>query len=190
MTAEDAPEGTAVGPWRRHRRDVAYENAWVTVYHDAVTRPDGQPGIYGVVHFANIAVGVVAIDAEDRVALVGQHRYTLDAISWEIPEGGSPRSEDPLDGAKRELLEETGVEARDWRLIGRYHLSNSVSDEEAFLYVATGLVLGTASLDGTEADLTVRWVPFADAMAMLANGEITDAMSGLGLLHVALARRG
>jgi ADP-ribose pyrophosphatase len=190
--SEEAPtsEGTTVGPWRRHRRAVAYENAWVTVYHDEVTRPDGQPGIYGVVHFANTAVGVVAIDAQDRVALVGQHRYTLDAGSWEIPEGGSPREEDPLAGAQRELLEETGVEAREWRLIGRYHLSNSVSDEEAFLYLATDLVQGEAALDGTEADLTARWVPFAEVMAMVARGEITDAMSVLALQHVALERGG
>lgn len=184
-----ASEGTAVGPWRRHSRDVAYENPWVTVYHDAVTRPDGQPGIYGVVHFANVAVGVVAIDADDRVALVGQHRYPLDEPSWEIPEGGSPRAEDgPLAGARRELLEETGVEAREWRLLGRYHLSNSVSDEVALLYVATDLVLGEAALDGSEADLTVRWVPFAEVMAMVARGEITDAMSVLGLQRIALER--
>ena len=186
--AASGSEGTVVGPWRRHGRDVAYENPWVTVYHDAVTRPDGKPGIYGVVHFANVAVGVVAIDPEDRVALVGQHRYTLDVMSWEIPEGGSPRNEDPLAGAKRELLEETGVEAADWRLIGRYHLSNSVSDEEAFLYVATELVQGEAALDGSEADLTVRWVPFAETMAMIARREITDAMSVLALQHVALER--
>lgn len=177
---------TAVGPWRRHERRVAYENAWVTVYHDAVTRPDGNAGVYGVVHFANLAVGVVALDERDRVALVGQHRYTLDSLSWEIPEGGSPRGEDSLMGAQRELREETGVEARTWRPIGRYHLSNSVSDEEAILYLATDLVQGESSLDGSEADLTVRWVPFAEALAMVERGEITDAMSVLGLQAVAL----
>ena len=182
------PDGTAVGPWRRLSRTVAYENPWVTVYHDEVARPDGQPGIYGVVHFANTAVGVLAIDAEDRVALVGQHRYTLDTSSWELPEGGSPAGEDPLDGAKRELLEEAGVRARHWRLLGRYHLSNSVSDEEAFMFLATGLELGEASLDGTEADLTVRWVPFAEVMSMVDRGEITDAMSVLALQKVAIDR--
>jgi 8-oxo-dGTP pyrophosphatase MutT (NUDIX family) len=181
-------QGTPVGPWRRHRRAIAYENAWVTVYHDEVTRPDGQPGIYGVVHFANTAVGVVAIDDHDRVALVGQHRYTLDSSSWELPEGGSPQGEDPLDGAKRELREEAGVTARDWRLLGRYHLSNSVSDEEAFMYLATDLVLGQASPDGSEADISVRWLPFGDVMAMVERGEITDAMSVLALQKVALDR--
>ncbi|HUG53869.1 MAG TPA: NUDIX hydrolase, partial [Vicinamibacteria bacterium] len=105
---------------------MAYANDWVTVYHDAVTRPDGSAGIYGVVHFAALAVGVVAIDDADRVALVGQHRYTLDEMSWEIPEGGSPPDEDSLEGARRELREETGIEARTWSRIGRFHLSNSV----------------------------------------------------------------
>ena len=90
------------GPWTRHSRRVAYENAWVTVWHDQVTRPDGSPGIYGVIHFANLAAGALAIDDDDHVLLVGQHRYTLDAYSWEIPEGGVPDGETALEGAKRE----------------------------------------------------------------------------------------
>ncbi|CAN5484785.1 hypothetical protein BH24CHL9_BH24CHL9_06510 [soil metagenome] len=178
----------AVGPWQRHERRVAYENAWVTGYHDAVTRPDGSAGIYGVVHFAALAVGVVALDDADRVALVGQHRYTLDEMSWEIPEGGSPADEDSLEGARRELREETGVEARTWHRIGRYHLSNSVSDEEAILFLATDLEPGEPRLEGSEADLTMRWVPFEEALAMIRRGEITDAMSVLALQALALSR--
>ena len=96
---------------RRSAGAIAYENPWITVWHDEVDRPDGSPGIYGVVHFANLAAGVVAIDDEDRTVLVGQHRYTLDEWSWEIPEGGVPDGETPLEGAQRELREETGVEA-------------------------------------------------------------------------------
>lgn len=175
------------GPWTRHRRRTAYENPWVTVWHDEVTRPDGGPGIYGVVHFANLAVGVVALDDEDRVILVGQHRYTLDAYSWEIPEGGVPVGETPLEGAKRELREETGLDAGEWREIGRSHLSNSISDEAAVLYLATGLSAGVATPDGTEA-LEVRWVPFEEALAMTLDGRITDALSILGIWRVALDR--
>ena len=115
----------------RHRRTVGYRNPWLTVWHDEVTRPDGEPGIYGVVHFRNTAVGVVAIDDQDRVALVGQHRYAFDTYHWEIPEGGSPLEEDSLEGARRELLEETGLSARSWREIGRWELSNSDTDEAA-----------------------------------------------------------
>jgi 8-oxo-dGTP pyrophosphatase MutT (NUDIX family) len=179
--------GESVGPWRRRTRRVAYENAWVTIFHDEVTRPDGGAGIYGVVHFANVAVGIVAVDHEDRVALVGQHRYTLDALSWEIPEGGCPKDEDPLDGAKRELREETGAEAAAWRELCRVHLSNSVSDETGVLYLATDLTHGQPEPEGTE-ELELRWVHFAEALSMVRRGEITDAMSVLALQWVGLER--
>jgi len=143
------------------------------------------------VHFANVAVGVVAIDDRDRVALVGQHRYPFDALSWEIPEGGSPHAEDPLEGARRELLEETGLSARSWREIARYQLSNSVSDEAAVVYLATDLEQGTAQPEGSE-ELAFRWLPFDEVMAMVGSGEISDALSVLPLQALALerARRG
>lgn len=174
-------------PWRRRSRRVAYENEWITVFHDEVTRPDGQAGIYGVVHFANLAVGIVAIDHADRVALVGQFRYTLDAYSWEVPEGGVPPDEDPLEGARRELREETGVEAAEWHELGRIHLSNSISDEAAVAYLATGLTTGTPTPDGTE-ELEVRWVPFDETLEMIRDGRITDVLSMVALQRVALDR--
>jgi 8-oxo-dGTP pyrophosphatase MutT (NUDIX family) len=174
-------------PWVRHSRRTAYENAWMTVWHDDVTRPDGQPGIYGVVHFRNLAVGVVALDDQDQVVLVGQYRYTLDAWSWEIPEGGVPPGEDPLEGARRELREETGLEAATWHELARVHLSNSVSDEAGILYLATGLTQGVASPEGTEA-LELGRVPFAEALAMTLDGRITDALSVVALQRISLAR--
>ena len=174
-------------PWRRRSRRTAYENAWITVWHDEVTRPDGRPGIYGVVHFGNLAVGVVAIDGDDQVVLVGQDRYTLDAWSWEIPEGGVPPTEDPVEGARRELREETGFEAAEWREIGRVHLSNSVTDEAGILYLATGLTAGQATPDGTEA-IEVRLVPFDEALAMTLDGRITDILSVAAIQRVALER--
>jgi 8-oxo-dGTP pyrophosphatase MutT (NUDIX family) len=180
-------DGRRESPWRRRSRDVAYENQWITVWHDDVTRPDGGPGIYGVVHFRSVAVGVVPIDDSDQVTLVGQYRYTLDAWSWEIPEGGVPFGEDPLDGARRELREETGIEAAVWQEIGRFHLSNSISDEAAVAYIATGLTRGEPSPDETEA-LEVRQVTFDEALAMTLDGRITDALSVLALQRVGLAR--
>jgi 8-oxo-dGTP pyrophosphatase MutT (NUDIX family) len=184
VTIED--ERTS-GPWLRRSRTVAYQNPWVTVWHDEVTRPDGEPGIYGVVHFANLAAGAVVLDADDRLLLVGQHRYVLDAYSWEIPEGGVPDTESALEGARRELREETGVEASEWHELARLHLSNSVSDESAVLFLATGVTHGVAEPDGTE-DLAVRWVPFAEALAMTLDGRITDAMSVVAIQRVALGR--
>jgi 8-oxo-dGTP pyrophosphatase MutT (NUDIX family) len=175
------------GPWTRRARRVAYENPWITVWHDEVTRPDGSPGIYGVVHFRNAASGVVVLDEADQVLLVGQHRYTLDAYSWEIPEGGVAPDEDPLDGIRRELREETGMEARDWRAIGSYALSNSITDELGLLWLATGLSQGQAAPEPTE-DLAVRWVPFDEAVQMTLDGRISDAVSIMGIQRVALDR--
>ena len=186
MTQTDRA-ATPNGPWLRHSRRTAYENPWITVWHDEVSRPDGSPGIYGLVHFANLAAGVVVLDEADRVLLVGQHRYTLGEQSWEIPEGGVPAGETPIDGMKRELREETGVEASEWRELVRLHLSNSVTDEAGVLYLAGGLSHGTSQPEPTER-IEVRWVPFDEALAMTADGRITDAMSLVGLQRVALDR--
>jgi 8-oxo-dGTP pyrophosphatase MutT (NUDIX family) len=176
-----------IGPWTRRSRAVAYENPWITIWHDEVARPDGSPGIYGVVHFANLAAGAVVLDDDDRVLLVGQHRYTLDSYSWEIPEGGVPAGESALDGARRELREETGVEADHWREITRFHLSNSISDEAGVLFAARATSRGVASPEPSE-DLAIRWLPFDEALAMTTDGRITDAMTILGLQRIALER--
>lgn len=181
------PPGRAPNPWSRLSRKLAYENAWIQVFHDEVLRPDGKPGIYGVMHPRTHAVGVVALDERDRVLLVGQYRYTLDRYSWEIPEGGVPFDEDPLEGARRELREETGIEAVNWRELGRVHLSNSITDEAGVAYLATGLSDGVASPDGTE-EIEIRRVPFDEALAMTRDGRITDLLSVVALQQVALDR--
>lgn len=181
-------EGAGANPWQRLTRRVAYENPWITIFHDEVRRPDGQPGIYGVVHFAGPALGVVAFDELDRVLLVGQYRYTLDAYSWEIPEGAGQTDETPLEGAQRELSEETGFHAARWRQLGRSALSNSVTDETATLFVATDLTAGPADPEGTEA-LAVRWVPFDEVLTMCLDGRILDAMTQIAVQRLALERR-
>jgi 8-oxo-dGTP pyrophosphatase MutT (NUDIX family) len=187
MTDSDYELAERIGPWTRRSRHVAYDNPWITVWHDEVARPDGGPGIYGVVHFANRAVGAVILDEDDRVLLVGQHRYTLDRYSWEIPEGGVPDGESPLDGARREVREETGVEADGWREIVRFDLSNSIGDETGVIFAARATGRGLASPEPSEA-IAIRWVPFDEALAMTADGRITDAMTILGLQRIALDR--
>jgi 8-oxo-dGTP pyrophosphatase MutT (NUDIX family) len=177
------PDGTE-NPWQIVSSNRVYDNPWITVREDQVLRPDGQPGIYGVVHYKNIAVGVLAIE-EDHVYLVGQYRYPLERYSWEIPEGGCPEGEEPLRAAQRELREETGLEARRWQRLGEAYLSNSVADEYAVWFLATGLVPGEVRPEGTER-LSVRRVPLREALAMALDGEITDALSILALMSYAL----
>ena len=176
-------------PWTTTESRPVYENPWIIVREDRVIRPDGLPGIYGVVHYRNKAVGVLPVDRDGSVWLVGQHRYPLDQYSWEIPEGGGPEGEDPLETARRELEEETGLVADRVEPIGRAHLSNSVSDELAYLYRATGLTRGQSRPEGTER-LQVRRFAWPEAWSMLQDGRITDAMSVIALLREALRRSG
>jgi 8-oxo-dGTP pyrophosphatase MutT (NUDIX family) len=174
-------------PWVRRSRSTAYENPWIVVHHDEVTRPDGSAGVYGVVHFRSRAVAVVVLDERDRVLLVGQYRYTLDRYSWEIPEGGSPFDEDPLAGIQRELAEETGYTADTWRALLHFTVSNSVTDEGGIAFVATDLTPGRARPDATE-DLVTRWVSFDEAIAMVASGEIHDVITQAALLALSRER--
>ncbi|HWA34619.1 MAG TPA: NUDIX hydrolase, partial [Cyclobacteriaceae bacterium] len=122
-------------PWTTLSSQQKYDNAWINVTEFQVINPGGKPGIYGKVHFKNKAIGIIALDRDRNTWLVGQHRYTLDEWSWEIPEGGGPLSVPVLESAKRELKEETGLEAKKWTQLLRTHLSNSVSDEEGFLFL-------------------------------------------------------
>lgn len=175
-------------PWTTLARREIYENPWIKVREDRVIRPDGTEGIYGVVEFHNKAVGVLPVDDEGNVWLVGQYRYPIDRYSWEIPEGGCHRGESPEDAARRELREETGLVAGNLERIAVSHLSNSVSDEEAIVFRATGLVPGPSAPEGTER-LRVIHVPWDEAWRLLNEGHITDSMSVIALLHEALRRR-
>ena len=174
----------AENPWKTLSSRVVYDNAWIRVREDQVIRPDGRPGIYGVVHYKNIAVGVVPVDGDGSIHLVGQYRYALNRYSWEIPEGGCPEGEDPLSTAKRELAEETGFTAQNWRLLGEADLSNSVSDETAVFFLATELTAGEAEPEGSEV-FQRKKVSLAEALEMIDDSSITDALSILALLHYA-----
>lgn len=173
-------------PWRTLASREVYDNAWINVREDAVIRPDGEQGIYGVVHFKNIAIGILAIEGE-FIYLVGQYRYPLNRYSWEIPEGGCLEGEEPLAAAQRELEEETGLRAARWEKMGEAHLSNSVSDERAIWFLATELTQGKHSPEGTE-QLEVRRVTFPQASAMARTGEMTDALSLLAIMQYEIAK--
>ena len=171
--------------WITLSSDEKYDNPWINVTEYQVTNPGGKPGIYGKVHFKNKAIGIIALDDHQNTWLVGQHRYVLDEWSWEIPEGGGPLNIDILGSAKRELKEETGLTAQRWTQIQRVHLSNSVSDEEGFIFLAERLTEGTKELEDTEADMKVWKLPFTEALNMVLDGRITDSLSVMGMLKVA-----
>ncbi len=175
-------------PWTTLEARDVYDNTWINLTEYQVINPSGKGGIYGKVHFKNKAVGIVPVDEQGFTYLVGQYRYTLNAWSWEIPEGGSAIGTDPLDSAKRELREETGLSASQWTVLQTVHLSNSVSDEEGIIYLAEGLQSGEAALEDTEADLKVWRLPLAEAQQMVEGGKITDSLSVIGILRVSAMR--
>lgn len=174
-------------PWKILDQQAVYENPWIQITEFRVLNPSGGPGIYGKVHFKNLAVGVIPLDAAFNIYLVGQYRFVLNQYSWEIPEGGAAKDEDPLTAAKRELLEETGLLAKNWEKILTMHLSNSVSDELAVIYLARELEQRQPMPEETEA-LTIKKVPFDEAVNMLESGSITDSMSVAAIQQVQLLR--
>jgi len=178
----DSPKGN---PWKTLKIREVYENPWIKVTHREVINPSGNEGIYGLVHFKNLAIGIVPLDEMGNTWLVGQYRYTLGQYSWEIPEGGCPLGTDPLDSAKRELREETGITARHWQHILDLHVSNSVTDEAGMAYLARKLTFGESEPEETE-ELRVRKLKLDEALEMVYRGAITDVLSQVALLRVKL----
>lgn len=179
-----------VNPWQTLATKTVYNNPWISVREDQVINPKGGRGIYGVVHMKNKAIGIIPLDAAGNTYLIGQYRYALNEYSWEIPMGGGLLALDLLESAKRELKEETGFTARRWTKIARLHTSNSVTDEEGFVFLAEDLEAGATEFEETE-DLIIKKIPLAEAVAMVMDNQITDCISVAGLLkaHKILTER-
>lgn len=173
----------SANPWTTTKSKLMYDNAWIRVTEHEVIHPNGDPGIYGVVHMKHVATGIVPVDAEGCTWLVGQWRYPLADYSWEIPEGGAAEGEDPLVGAQRELLEETGLAAGEWTPLHTVHTSNSVTDELAELYLARDLRQVSEPNPEASEELRLRRLPLAEAVEMVHAGQISDAVSVVGLLR-------
>ena len=170
-------------PWTILSSDIKYDNPWIKVYEHKVINPSGGQGIYGVVSPKNYAIGIVPLDEAYNTWLVGQFRFSIDQYSWEIPEGGGPKDEDPLDSAKRELLEETGIKAGKWQKIMHGYTSNSILDEMGIIFVAQELSFGEAAPTETEL-LEVKKLPFSEVVEMALRGEITDVLALAGIFKV------
>ena len=187
--AEDRDDGAPAwlhprGPkWRVESQRPVHDNPWTALTHYKAVAPTGAPADYYLIHFKNVAVGVLPLHEDGAVTLVGQWRFPFGTYSWELPEGGSPAPEHPLDGARRELREEAGLEAAQWRHILTLQLSNASSDEIAHGYLATGLSAVPHAPDPTEALAVVR-VPFREALDAAAAGRIQDAITVAMLLRL------
>lgn len=168
-------------PWITNSSEMVYESPWIKVTKHDVLNPAGNPATYSIVHFKGLAIGVLPLDNELNTWLVGQWRYPVNEYSWEIPEGGGALNIDPVESAKRELKEETGIVAKNYKEIMRMHLSNSATDELAIVYVATGLTFEESEPEESEV-LQLKKIPLSEAYEWVMNGKITDAITVAAIL--------
>lgn len=171
-------------PWTVLAQKTVHETAWIRIEHHDVITPSGTDGIYTCVDFKHWAIGIVPIDEDGNTYIVGQYRFPLEEYSWEIPEGGGAKQVPPLASAQRELLEETGITAANWELIYEFNTSNSVTNERAFVFLATGLRFGEPEPDETE-QLALKKIPFTELLAMVYRNEIKDSLTIIAVLIAA-----
>lgn len=169
-------------PWTCLHSKEVYQNNWIKVHHQDVIDPSGKEGIYGIVEFKSLAAGIIPLDQHYNTWIVGQYRYPLKKYSWEIPEGGV-HFDKPLEGAKRELLEETGISANQWTAILDMDLSNSATTETAKIYVAQELSFSEATPESTE-QLLIKKIPFKELFQMVISGQCTDSLTVAGVLKL------
>jgi 8-oxo-dGTP pyrophosphatase MutT (NUDIX family) len=176
---DDPPWDDGAGrppPWSDHGERLLFENPWLRLTEHKATAPTGVPADYVVMRPAALAVGVLPLHGDGTVTLVGQHRFALTTWSWEMPEGGAHPHEDPQTAAARELAEEAGLAARDWREVLRLDMSNSVTDERAVAFLAWNLDPVPCAPDPTEAFRVAR-VPFLSLIEAIAAGQVRDAFT-------------
>ena len=174
---------TTSNPWKVKSSKKIFENPWLTLREDEVINPGNGLSHYGKINFKNLAIGIIPLDENNNTWLIGQYRYVPDCYSWEIPMGGGPLDIDPLESAKRELKEETGLLAEEWQELMKLHTSNSVTDERGLIYVARNLTQGETEFEETE-ELLIQKLPLEEAIERVMCGEITDAISVAGLLRL------
>lgn len=186
---EPLPLPAKPDPYEVRSREAFYDCPWIRIRKDQFHHRAGAEGTYTVVGFHRSACGVLALDEQDRVVLVGQWRYPLERYSWELPEGGGEPDESPFDAMRRELAEEAGLQARIWEPLLYFNPSNSTTDEEAFLFLATGLTPAEGEAEADE-ELALHREPFADCLRRVMSGEIADSLTVVALLALQAKRAG
>ena len=169
-------------PWTVKSVTRPFENEWLVIDRYAVIHPGGAEGFYSVVRPRRIAVGVLPIEPDGMVHLVGQWRFPLGRYSWEMPEGGAEPGEPALDCARRELEEETGLTAGSFVEVLRLDLSNSLTDEQGVIYLATDLAFGRPQPEAVEV-LRHRRAHFQEVLARVADGRIRDSLTVAAVLR-------
>lgn len=190
MDLQPLPPPEHPDPYTVTGRRFVYDSPWIRIREDRFRHRRGAEGRYAVCGFRRTACGVLALDDQDQVILVGQWRYPLEAYSWEIPEGGGDVSESPFEAMRRELAEEAGLKAEVWEPLAFFHPSNSSTDEEAFLFLATGLSPSEGHHAEDDEELLLHREPFQDCLRRILNGEITDSLTVMALLALQARRSG
>jgi len=177
-------------PYTVLERRFLYDSPWIRVREDRFKHRRGAEGRYAVCGFLRTACGALALDDQDRVAMVGQWRYPLEGYSWELPEGGGDLTESPFEAIRRELAEETGLIAAVWEPLCFFHPSNSSTDEETFLFLATGLSPASSPAPEDDEELLLHWEPFDACLQRVFRGELTDSLTVVALLALHARRSG
>jgi 8-oxo-dGTP pyrophosphatase MutT (NUDIX family) len=179
-----------IAPWQRRSSEVVLSTPWFQVHDDDVVLPDGSPGRYHHI-VTRGSVTVLAIDDADQVVMTRQWVYTHGSTQWRLPGGGIDDGDtDPLEAARRELEEETGLRAGQWESLGRINCADSMTNHVDHLFLATELVPGTQRLEPGESDLEVVRIPFESAVARTLRNELPHAGSAHAVLRAAARRVG
>ncbi|HJW09170.1 MAG TPA: NUDIX hydrolase [Holophagaceae bacterium] len=184
------PQPASPNPYKVRERRMIYDSPWIRLREDRFDHRRGTPGRYAVCGFRRTACGVLALDGQDRVVLVGQWRYPLEQYSWELPEGGGEADESPFEAIRRELGEEAGLQAQVWEPLLYFNPSNATTDEETFLFLATGLSVAEGHEPDEHEELMLHHEPFQDCVQRVFSGEIRDGLTVAALLALQARRAG
>jgi ADP-ribose pyrophosphatase len=181
----DETAGSGLPAWQTVASTEVYRNPWIRVREDRVVRPDGRPGLYGVVTTGR-AVGVLPFVDDDHVLLVRQRRYVTGEVTWEMPTGGAHPDESLAAAAQRELVEETGYRAGRLDPLTSFVSSKSILDEWAHLFIGRQLDAVGGDRAGVVGDPTevieLHTVPFEQVVGLVTQGTIVDAMTVIAVL--------